>query len=139
MEVVLLSPTATCPQRQTPGSAGYDLVASESTVILSGKRKLVGTGLQISIPSNCYGRIAPRSSLAWKNQVDIGAGVIDSDYRGEVKVLLVNNGSDFYQVNIGDRIAQLILTRIETPEIIVVGELSSTSRGSGGFGSTGTN
>jgi len=89
------------------------------------------------IPSGHYGRIAPRSGLAYKSMIDIGAGVIDSDYRGEVKVLMINSSNVEFQVTKGMRIAQLILERASTPDIIEVGSLDETERSNGGFGSTG--
>jgi dUTP pyrophosphatase len=91
------------------------------------------------IPSEYYGRIAPRSSLAWKNHIDVGAGVIDEDYRGPIGVVLFNHSSEEFKITQGDRIAQLIITKIITPDVIVVEDLDDTVRGIGGFGSTGTN
>jgi dUTP pyrophosphatase len=141
MEVVLLKPAARIPRRQTPGAAGYDLHASENICIYPGKRALVSTGLAIALPHGVYGRIAPRSSLAVKSGIQVGAGVIDADYRGEIKVLLFNHSKNHqFQVNEGDRIAQLICEKYETPEIIQffrIDDLSKTDRGEGGFGSTG--
>ena len=80
---------------------------------------------------------APRSGLAWKNFIDTGAGVIDADYRGEVKVLLFNHNEEDFNVKVGDRVAQLILEKIETPEVVAVEDLDASDRGAGGFGSTG--
>ena len=93
--------------------------------------------MKISIPLGMYGRIAPRSSLACKKSVDVGAGVVDNDYRGEVKVLLINNGAEDFKIEKGDRIAQLIFENYSTPKLEVVSELDETVRGQGGFGSTG--
>lgn len=90
----------------------------------------------MSIPDGTYGRIAPRSSLAWKQHIDVAAGVIDSDYRGEVGVVLFNHAARDYQVCKGERIAQLILERIMVAEILEVEKLDDTNRGAGGFGST---
>lgn len=89
------------------------------------------------IASTVDGRIAPRSGLAVKHSIDTGAGVIDSDYRGQVKVLLFNHSEVDFEIKEGDRIAQLVLERIYTPEILIVGELEESIRGAGGFGSTG--
>ncbi len=89
--------------------------------------------------SKSDGRIAPRSGLAAKNFIDTGAGVIDADYRGPVKVLLFNHGESDFEVKEGDRIAQLVIERIYTPEVVEVEELEESVRGAGGFGSTGTN
>ena len=95
------------------------------------------TGLSISFPTGLYARIAPRSGLALKKFIDVGAGVVDSDYRGEVGVVLFNHGDQDFEVKMGDRIAQLILEKIDTPPVEEVQGLDDTVRGSGGFGSTG--
>ena len=135
---VVLDPEALLPVRQTSGSVGYDLHSTENNMIEPFSRKLISTGLRVNIPRGMYGRIAPRSSLAWKHSVDVGAGVIDNDYRGEVKVLLINTGKNPYEVKKGDRIAQLIFENCSTPKLEVVSEeeLDITDRGTGGFGST---
>uniref|UniRef100_A0A6C0BKY1 dUTP diphosphatase n=1 Tax=viral metagenome TaxID=1070528 RepID=A0A6C0BKY1_9ZZZZ len=132
-----LTPDAVIPARSTQGSIGYDLSSTEDIIIPAKSRLLVGTGLSMIIPSGHYGRIAPRSGLAYKSMIDIGAGVIDSDYRGEVKVLMINSSNVEFQVTKGMRIAQLILERASTPDIIEVGSLDETERSNGGFGSTG--
>jgi len=98
---------------------------------------MVDTDLAIAVPVGTYGRVAPRSGLAAKFFIDTGAGVIDADYRGMVKVLLFNHADMDYQVKEGDRIAQLIIEKIYTPEILEVEELEASVRGAGGFGSTG--
>lgn len=100
---------------------------------------MVGTGLKMAIPTGYYGRVAPRSGLAVKNFIDVGAGVIDEDYRGELKVLLFNFGDQEFTVNKGDRIAQMVLEKYSQARLVTVaeGELDSTERGVGGFGSTG--
>ena len=95
------------------------------------------TGMSISFPAGLYARIAPRSGLALKKSIDVGAGVVDSDYRGEVGVILFNHGDQDFEVKMGDRIAQLILEKIDTPVVEEVQGLEETVRGSGGFGSTG--
>ena len=92
----------------------------------------------MSLPSGTYVRVAPHSGLAIKNFIDVGAGVIDSDYRGEIKVVLFNHSAEDFAVQVGDRIAQLILERIETPQVKKVAALDDTDRGAGGFGSTST-
>jgi len=100
----------------------------------------VSTGIALEIPGDCsYGRIAPRSGLAVKHGIQVGAGVVDADYRGEVKVLLFNHGSDTFSATAGDRIAQLIIERCKMPDVTVVTDraLSATERGTSGFGSTG--
>jgi dUTP pyrophosphatase len=141
MEVQKLSSHACTPRRATEGSAGYDLFATDTLTIPPGQRALVGTGIAVKMPPGLYGRVAPRSGLAVKNGIQVGAGVIDADYRGEVKVLLFNQDADEFNIWPGYRIAQLILERHETPAIHVVTGLSGgqTERGAGGFGSTGTN
>ena len=113
--------------------------SAETLVVAPGTRALVATGIAIKMPPGLYGRVAPRSGLAVKHGIQIGAGVIDIDYQGEIKVLVFNHGEDPFQVSTGDRIAQLILERHETPIIHEVLELSgdATDRGAGGFGSTG--
>ena len=134
-----LFPEAKLPVRATPGSAGYDLAASDGKTILPGGRDLIATGLSIKIPQGTYGRIAPRSGLAVRCGIQVGAGVIDSDYTGEIKIVLFNSDpTNSFVINPGDRIAQLILEKIECPEVEEVSDLSNTDRGDGGFGSTGT-
>lgn len=139
LQIALASPTARAPTRATPGSAGYDLYADEDTVIPAGSRGLVSAGFKLAIPPTYYARIAPRSGLSLKHCIDVGAGVVDSDYRNVVKVLLINHGREDFQVNVGDRIAQMILEHIMTPtwQLVSEEELNATERGEGGFGSTG--
>jgi dUTP pyrophosphatase len=133
---VMLSPDAVMPVAASNGAAGFDLFAAEDTTINCFQFKPVSTGVSIEIPAGHYGRVAPRSGLSVKHGVMVGAGVIDSDYRGEVKVALATlNG--VYDIKKGDRIAQLIIERIATPELVQVDSLDSTDRGEGGFGSTG--
>lgn len=97
----------------------------------------VPTGISITVPIYCYARIAPRSGLTFKYGIQVGAGVIDSDYTGEIKVILFNHGENDFIIKTGDRIAQLIFEKIVTNELQEVEELVQTDRGSGGFGSTG--
>ncbi|ETI20482.1 deoxyuridine 5'-triphosphate nucleotidohydrolase [Cladophialophora carrionii CBS 160.54] len=132
-----LSADATTPTRGSAFAAGYDLYASKPTTIPARGKALVSTDLSIATPEGTYGRIAPRSGLAAKHFIDTGAGVIDADYRGEVKVLLFNHAETDFRVDKGDRIAQLVLERIYTPEIVEVDSLEESVRGAGGFGSTG--
>jgi dUTP pyrophosphatase len=132
-----LSSHAKIPVRATSGSAGYDLYSAENCIIPSGGKGLVKTDLSITVPDGTYGRIAPRSGLALRNHIGVGAGVIDMDYTGNVGVVLFNHGKSDMYVRIGDRVAQLILERIVTPNILEVDTLSTTSRGNGGLGSTG--
>ena len=139
LRVKKLSESAVLPIRGSSGAAGYDLTSTESHVILPGHRAVVGTGLAIEVPEGTYGRVAPRSGLAVKSGIQVGAGVVDSDYRGEVKVVLFNQDhTNTYIVNPGYRIAQLILEKIECPAVEEIkDELDITERGDGGFGSTG--
>jgi len=137
MEVKLLNENARVPSLGSSGAAGFDICSTDRVEILPLHRILVSTGISIKLPVGVYGRIAPRSGLAVKNGIHVGAGVIDRDYRGEIKVLLFNLSSESFTVNPGDRIAQLICEHYETPPIKVVDELDSTERGEGGFGSTG--
>lgn len=137
---------ANLPTRSTPGSAGFDLYAAEEAVVPGSRvtpeggveigRALVPTGIQIAIPPGLYGRIAPRSGLAVRHGIDVGAGVIDSDYRDGLEILLFNFGASDFRVAMGDRIAQIIFERIGVPGLEVVTRLERTDR-TGGFGSTG--
>lgn len=132
-----LSEFATVPTKGSKLAAGYDLHAAYDHVIKAHGKEMVKTDLQIALPSGCYGRVAPRSGLAWKHFIDVGAGVIDEDYRGPVNVILFNFGDQDFQVKRGDRIAQLICEKIQHTEIEEVTDLESTERGANGFGSTG--
>ncbi len=134
--VKLLSAHATAPSRQTAAAAGYDLHSAENLTVPACGRARVRTGIALALPPGTYGRIAGRSSLAYLAGVDVGGGVIDADYRGEVAVILFNHGGVSFDVMVGDRIAQLIIERIETPEVVEVDQLDETVRGAGGFGST---
>jgi len=133
---IMLSPGAIAPTRGSAGAAGYDLYANEAVTIGDTEFTPVNTGVSVAIPPGYYGRIAPRSGLAAKHGIIIGGGVIDEDYRGELKVLM-SCLQGLYDVSRGDRIAQLILEKITTPELEIVTSLDDTDRGSGGFGSTG--
>jgi dUTP pyrophosphatase len=128
---------AVAPMRATHNSAGYDLSSAVDAVIPPNGRLAVSTGIAIGLPDNTYGRIAPRSGLAYKFGIDVFAGVIDADYRSEVKCILYNSDDQPFVIKTGDRIAQLILEVIKTPDVAIVLELSETVRGAGGFGSTG--
>ncbi|KAI8611930.1 dUTPase-like protein [Chytriomyces sp. MP71] len=137
LQVKLLSEKAKLPARGSVGAAGYDLFAAKDCTIPSNGRAIVPTDISIAVPHGTYGRVAPRSGLAVKHFLDVGAGVIDADYRGPVGVVMFNFGSADFEVKEGDRIAQLILEKIETAQIEQVDELDATVRGAGGFGSTG--
>ncbi|NXH96187.1 DUT protein, partial [Pachycephala philippinensis] len=134
-----LSDNAVAPSRGSARAAGYDLYSAYDCVIPPMEKAVVKTDIQIALPSGCYGRVAPRSGLAAKHFIDVGAGVIDEDYRGNVGVVLFNFGKETFEVKKGDRIAQLICERIYYPELEEVEALDDTERGEGGFGSTGKN
>ena len=125
------------PEYASPGAAGADLRAREAVVIAPGGRAAVGTGLHVEIPAGCVGLVWPRSGLAVRHGIDTLAGVIDSDYRGEVRVVLVNHGEDAFRIEPGDRIGQLLVQRVERPRFSRATSLAATTRGEGGFGSTG--
>lgn len=137
MNVQLLCENAVAPVRSSEGAAGYDLAAVEGGHIDPMGRLLVRTGISIEIPPGTYARVASRSGLATRHGIHVGAGVIDRDYRGEVRVLLFNLGDERFTFEPGDRIAQLILEKIHTPIVIVRDQLTGTERGTSGFGSTG--
>eukprot|EP00199_Chlamydomonas_sp_CCMP681_P003147 CAMPEP_0119113478 /NCGR_PEP_ID=MMETSP1180-20130426/44071_1 /TAXON_ID=3052 ORGANISM="Chlamydomonas cf sp, Strain CCMP681" /NCGR_SAMPLE_ID=MMETSP1180 /ASSEMBLY_ACC=CAM_ASM_000741 /LENGTH=176 /DNA_ID=CAMNT_0007101581 /DNA_START=525 /DNA_END=1055 /DNA_ORIENTATION=+ len=138
LRAMKLSEHAVIPQRGSAFAAGYDLSSADESVTVPARGKaLVKTDLAIALPPGTYGRVAPRSGLAWKNSIHTGAGVIDEDYRGNVGVILFNLSDEPFLVKRGDRIAQLILERIATPEVEEVTSLEETTRGEGGYGSTG--
>jgi dUTP pyrophosphatase len=138
MKVKLLDFNAQLPTKGSLHSAGYDLYSSCNSLIYPQQRMLVQTGISIEIPEGYYGRIAPRSGLALKYGIDVMAGVIDSDYRGDVGVILYNTDKENpFHIKIGDRIAQLIIEKHYTFELESVDLLQSTQRSSNGFGSTG--
>jgi len=128
---------AFAPTRGSSLAAGYDLRSAYEYVVPAHGKEIVKTDLQVAVPEGTYGRVAPRSGLAWKNFIDVGAGVIDADYRGPLGVILYNHGSEDFKVQPGDRIAQLICEKIAYPELQELKELDSTERGESGFGSTG--
>jgi len=127
------------PDYETSGAAGVDLRASEEALLLPGERAIVSTGIKIEIPEGYEAQIRPRSGIALKNGVTLlnSPGTIDSDYRGEIKVIMINHGSDPFTVNAGDRIAQLMLAPVTRVSWIEDDKLSKTKRGEGGFGSSG--
>lgn len=129
------------PQYETAGSAGMDIEAGvvESVVLAPGEIKLIPTGLAIALPEGCEMQVRPRSGLAVKHGITIvnSPGTIDSDYRGEVKIALINLGKAPYTVQRGDRVAQLVLAKVERAVFSEVDTLGTTVRGNGGFGHTG--
>lgn len=127
------------PDYATVGSAGLDLCAARAYRIEPGERKVVGTGFAIALPTNCEGQIRPRSGLAARSGVTVlnAPGTVDADYRGEVKVLLINLGLEAVDIEPGDRIAQLVVAPVSRLRLLEVDILPPTARGAGGFGSTG--
>lgn len=128
------------PAFQHRGDAGADLTAAESTTITPRGRALVHTGMSIAIPDGFAGLVMPRSGLAIRSGVTVinAPGLIDSGYRGEIAVPLVNHSDEPFEVRRGDRVAQLVIVRVEQPEYVEVESLDETHRGTDGFGSTGT-
>ncbi len=129
------------PEAASEASAGYDLRAAVDDVLelAPGERRLVPTGFALALPSDVEGQIRPRSGLALRHGITVAnaPGTVDSDYRGEVGVILVNLGDEPFSVRRGDRIAQIVFSRVERAEIEEVADLGPTDRGDGGFGSTG--
>ena len=132
-----LDANATLPTRGSSAAAGLDLYSLEAVRLTSKQRALVRTGLAVAIPEGYYGRIAPRSGLATKNGIDVLAGVIDADYRGEIQCLLYNTGDATVELPAQTKICQLIIEKIITPAGAWADELPETIRGENGFGSTG--
>jgi dUTP pyrophosphatase len=132
-----LDPRAVLPKRGSVLAAGLDVCSIEELRIGPKSRVMARTGLAVAIPQGFYGRVAPRSGLAAKNGLDVLAGVIDSDYRGEVCCLLYNTGDEIINLPAGSKICQLIVEQIITPEAEWAMDLDETARGAGGFGSTG--
>jgi dUTP pyrophosphatase len=141
LEIRLLSSHAVAPARIRPGDAGYDLRATERVSIPQDGRRLVGTGIAIALPEGVAGLVTPRSGLAIEHGLTLlnAPGLIDPNYRGEIKVILHNTGDGRYTVEIGDRIAQLLLVPYWAPELQVVDALPGSERGADGFGSSGRN
>jgi dUTP diphosphatase len=136
VEVKVSGPGA-LPEYASPGAAGADLRASEAVTLLPGGRAAVGTGLHLEIPPGHVGLVWPRSGLAVRHGLDTLAGVIDSDYRGEVRVVLVNHGTEAVHLAPGDRVAQLLVQRVDQATFSRVDGLAASDRGQSGFGSTG--
>jgi dUTP pyrophosphatase len=125
------------PQYGSEGAAGADLAASGDMTLAPGARAAVPTGIRLEIPPGHVGLIWPRSGLAVRHGIDTLAGVVDSDYRGEIKVVLVNHGAEPVRIAAGDRVAQLLVQRVDRAVFVRDDGLASTSRGESGFGSTG--
>ncbi len=137
MDVKRLSASARVPTRGSSGAAGYDLYTPIPIKIDPQQRLLVPLDIAIQLPVGTFGRVLPRSGLAVKNGIHVGAGVIDEDYRGNVGVLLMNLGNTTFEANAGDRIAQLVIQPYCTVQMNEVVELSETVRNTGGYGSSG--
>ena len=139
VKVKRLSNDVKLPQYQTEGSVGFDLESRENLIIESGETALISTGLSFELPDKFEIQVRPRSGLALKHSITVlnSPGTIDSDYRGELKVILINHGKNSFSINIGDRIAQAIINRVEIAILEDVETISTTKRDSRGFGSTG--
>jgi dUTP pyrophosphatase len=148
IKFILTSDKALSPERGTKKSAGYDLKSCENITIPARSHKAIKTGVQVRLPLDTYGRIASRSGLSFKNGIEVGAGVVDEDYRNELMVILHNHSDNDFKVEEGSRIAQLIVERVVYPTTLIEdqgGNIKVTTdscirliRGLGGFGSTGT-
>jgi dUTP pyrophosphatase len=136
---VVLSEGSRLPVYQTPGAAGVDLCISESVTLKPLQRASVGTGLRMAIPAGYEGQVRPRSGLASKYGLSMvnAPGTIDSDYRGEIKIILINLGEDVVQLKIGERVGQLVICPVARALFTACETLGETIRGEGGFGSTG--
>lgn len=135
-----LTPHALLPSRATEGSAGFDIYSAEGYVLTPGHRVVVSTGIQVKFPEGTYGRVAPRSGIAIRHGVDVGAGVVDPDYEGELKVVLFNHDpKNTFIIRPGYRIAQLIVENYNKLDVLEVDHIDSYggTRGTQGFGSTG--
>jgi len=141
LAVRLLHPAARPPARTRPGDAGFDLSAVEDFALSPGERRVVGTGVAIALPPNTAGLVVPRSGLAARHGISVvnGPGLVDPNYRGELRVILVNLGQERFAGHAGDRIAQLLLVPFVAPAVSLVEELppSPDERGENGFGSSG--
>jgi dUTP pyrophosphatase len=142
VQIHKLKPQAIVPRYMSAGAAGLDLTATldQPVVLAPGQRAAIGTGLAVAIPAGYEGQVRPRSGLALSAGLTVvnAPGTIDSDYRGEVKVLLINLGSDAVTIESGTRIAQLVIAPFSRADLVEVDELPPSERGAGGFGSTGS-
>ncbi len=144
MNIKLSSDKSVTPSKGSDGSAGYDIYSIEKHELKPGERKAFKTGISIAIPPGYYGRVAPRSGLSVKNGIDVLAGIIDSDFRGEIMVVLINLSNESITLPLikegkETAIAQIIFQKYHTVDFNVVENLDTTSRGSNGFGSTDSN
>lgn len=139
VKIKLLSDSAKVPVKATEHSAGYDLFSNEDYLLGKNKFALISTGISIELPIGYEAQVRPRSGLAAKQGVTVlnAPGTIDADYRGEVKVILINHSDVDFEIKKGDRIAQMIISSVANADLIVTNDLTDTTRGTGGFGSTG--
>ncbi len=137
--VVKLDPDLPTPRRAHPGDAGVDLYAREATTLDPGEWAMIPTGIAVAIPEGYVGLVAPRSGLAARNGISVvnGPGVVDAGFRGEIHAILINHGGAAVHLDRSDRIAQLVVVPIPEIELLPVDDLPETSRGFGGFGSSG--
>jgi dUTP pyrophosphatase len=140
VKVLRLSPNASIPRYLHEGDAGMDLSAAEDIDIAPGEAQLVRTGIAVELPPGTEAQIRPRSGLALKHSITVlnSPGTIDQEYRGEIGVILINHGKSAFHVEVGARIAQLVIKPVYIVEVVETTSLSKTARGVGGFGSTGT-
>ncbi|MCB9802827.1 dUTP diphosphatase [Candidatus Nomurabacteria bacterium] len=137
IKVKKLKEQAVLPQMMRQGDAAFDLSSCENFLLKSNETKIISTGLALEIPENYVGNIRDRSGLAAKHGLHTLAGIIDSNYRGEIGVVMVNLSKEDYQIKIGDRVAQMLIQKIEVVDFEEVQELSETNRGENGFNSSG--
>ncbi len=139
LKIKKLVENAIIPGYAHPGDAGLDLFSVEEKILQPGERGLIGTGISLQLPEGTEAQVRPRSGLAIKNGITLlnSPGTIDCGYRGEVKVILINHGQEPFHVETGMKLAQMVIKPVLTVEVLQVEELTDTSRGSGGFGSTG--
>lgn len=139
VKVKILNPDAIIPKYQTEEAAGFDLHSVEEKIIKAGERDVIKTGLAVALPKGYELQVRPRSGLALKNGITVlnTPGTVDSDYRGELMVILLNTSKEDFVIKKGERIAQAVIKEILQADFAVVDELDSTERGTGGFGSTG--
>jgi dUTP pyrophosphatase len=140
LSVRLLDPRARPPARSREGDAGYDLRCLEGFRLAPGERAMVGTGVALALPPHVAGLVTPRSGLAARHGIALvnSPGLVDPNYRGELRVILVNLGAERFEAQAGDRIAQLLLVPFWAPELEIVEELPPSERGADGFGSSGS-
>jgi len=139
LKVKKLSKLAEIPQYQTEESAGFDLHSVDDVILKPFERKLIGTGISFEIPKGYEIQIRPRSGLAYKHGITVlnSPGTIDSDYRGEIKILLINHSDEDFEIKVGERVAQAVIQKVYQASFEEVEDLNSTVRGVAGFGSTG--